>query len=483
MLDCMGASAVKDERGKTLWLTQPPPHDEGEYALLLQYNGHGAVGCGRLSHRHMTRLSMRFSITAKPSSLGLLLGRTESGQMATASVVFDLTFVDYSCSVMSSSFKLNLINYDIEESCAKDKPSVSKNAVYAILHSFLKQRNSSLIKIVGDIAGRTRLHKGNQAAASNVLDENGKHQDSFGKKYRPILSGIAYCISSCSMILLNKVALSTYGFSAGISLMLYQNFIAVIIVLALQLMGIVSTERLTWKLIRVWLPVNLIFVSMLVTGMYSLKYINVAMVTILKNMTNILTAIGEVYLFRRHQNRKVWTALFLMVISAVCGGFTDLSFHAVGYTWQAINCILTASYSLSLRKVMDTIKQSSASGSFSELSMVLLNNLLSIPLAVFLIILFNEWEYVYKAEVITMPMFWVVATASGLLGLAISFTSIWFLNQTGPTTYSLIGSLNKIPISIAGILLFKVPVNIPNFFSIIFGLFAGVFFAKAKMSR
>jgi hypothetical protein len=37
------------------------------------------------------------------------------------------------------------------------------------------------------------------------------------------------------------------------------------------------------------------------------------MVTILKNMTNILTAIGELYIFRKTQNKKVWTAMFLMV--------------------------------------------------------------------------------------------------------------------------------------------------------------------------
>jgi len=79
-------------------------------------------------------------------------------------------------------------------------------------------------------------------------------------------------------------------------------------------------------------------------------------------------------------------------------------------------------------------------------------------------------------------MFWVVTTSSGFLGLAISFTSMWFLHQTGPTTYSLVGSLNKIPLSIAGILLFKVPTSFENLLSILFGLFAGVFFAKAKMS-
>lgn len=37
------------------------------------------------------------------------------------------------------------------------------------------------------------------------------------------------------------------------------------------------------------------------------------MVTVLKNVTNILTAIGELYLFRKRQNPKVWTAMFLMV--------------------------------------------------------------------------------------------------------------------------------------------------------------------------
>ena len=37
-----------------------------------------------------------------------------------------------------------------------------------------------------------------------------------------LVSGLAYCISSCSMILVNKFVLSSYNFNAGISLMLYQ---------------------------------------------------------------------------------------------------------------------------------------------------------------------------------------------------------------------------------------------------------------------
>ncbi|XP_027368646.1 GDP-mannose transporter GONST1 isoform X2 [Abrus precatorius] len=263
-----------------------------------------------------------------------------------------------------------------------------------------------------------------------------------------LLSGLAYCLSSCGMILVNKFVLSSYDFNAGISLMLYQNFISVVIVSMLSLLGLVSTEPLTWRLIKVWMPVNVIFVGMLVTSMFSLKYINVAMVTVLKNVTNVITALGEMYLFSKHHDGRVWAALFLM---------------------------------LTLRRVMDTAKQVTKSGNLNEFSMVLLNNTLSLPLGIFLIIVFNEMDYLLRTPLLRLPDFWLVMTFSGFLGLAISFTSMWFLHQTGATTYSLVGSLNKIPLSIAGIFLFKVPTSLENSASIFFGLLAGVFFARAKI--
>jgi GDP-mannose transporter len=181
------------------------------------------------------------------------------------------------------------------------------------------------------------------------VDGDNRRDHGSVKQSGPLVSGAAYCISSCSMIILNKIVLSSYNFNAGVSLMLYQNLISCLVVAVLDISGVVSVEKFNWKLIRVWMPVNVIFVGMLVSGMYSLKYINVAMVTILKNATNILTGIGEVYMFRKRQNNKVWAAMFMMIISAISGGITDLTFDAVGYTWQLANCFLTASYSVSLR--------------------------------------------------------------------------------------------------------------------------------------
>ncbi|KAG5515135.1 hypothetical protein RHGRI_036243 [Rhododendron griersonianum] len=378
---------------------------------------------------------------------------------------------------MTSDFKLDESEPDFVSVNGVLKIGERTNVVRKILNGFRRQGNR-----VAPDRGSWGTEAPGDDTVELLVDEDEKREHGSRKLSAPLLAGTAYCISSCSMIVLNKVVLSSYSFNAGISLMFYQNLLSTVIVVLLHFFGLVSLERLNWKLVRVWIPVNVIFVGMLVSGMYSLNYINIAMVTILKNMTNIITAVGEYFIFRKHQNRKVWIAMFLMIISAVSGGITDLSFDAVGYAWQIINCILTAGYSLTLRRVMDTAKHLTKSGSLNEVSMVLLNNMLSLPFAIVLILMFNEWEYVINSVVISSPMFWVVATLSGVLGLAISFTSMWFLKETGPTTYSLVGSLNKIPISIAGLVLFNVRVSLENLFSILFGLFAGVFFARAKMS-
>ncbi|KAI3811538.1 hypothetical protein L1987_21262 [Smallanthus sonchifolius] len=263
---------------------------------------------------------------------------------------------------MSTDLKLNVtINPDVKESDFNSSLEISPhggkvNVVRRLIGGFLPR---------GKMLSATERRGTNERSRGNrVMSENDEINVHTGEKRAhetkvrsgPLVSGAAYCLSSCSMILLNKVVLSSYGFNAGIS------FLSVII---LGLCGAVSLEKLSWKLVK--------------------------------------------------------------IISAVTGGITDLSFDATGYTWQLVNCILTASYSLTLRRIMDTAKSVTKSGSLNEVSMVLLNNLISLPFGAFLIIIFDEWTYVINADVIKIPMFWVVATVSGLLGLAISFTSMWFI--------------------------------------------------------
>lgn len=106
---------------------------------------------------------------------------------------------------------------------------------------------------------------------------------------------------------------------------------------------------------QLWLPVNLLFVLMLASGIWSLQLLGVGMVTIMKNLTNLLTISGDYFFYGRTYNLYVWLSLSLIMGSALVGASTDLAFSWWGYTAQILNCVFTAGYSLVLRGVMDKV--------------------------------------------------------------------------------------------------------------------------------
>lgn len=92
--------------------------------------------------------------------------------------------------------------------------SVEKSCNYLVKFSyrFLFPMNQ-FEKNETDLEGGKLLKDGDKATRGNKVVKS---------QNQALLAGLAYCISSCSMILVNKFVLSSYNFDAGISLMLYQ---------------------------------------------------------------------------------------------------------------------------------------------------------------------------------------------------------------------------------------------------------------------
>jgi len=61
---------------------------------------------------------------------------------------------------------------------------------------------------------------------------------------------------------------------------------------------------------------------------------------------------------------------------------------------------------------------------------------------------------------------------SGISGLCLSASSFWVVRITSPTTYSIVGSLNKIPLTILGFAFFGGSVTFLGGISIVIGLCA-----------
>ena len=277
------------------------------------------------------------------------------------------------------------------------------------------------------------------------------------------------------------MALSSFNFHSANALLFFQCFLCVSLVKITESLGLVKVEPFNPKIVRIWLPVNAIFVGMIGSSFWALQALNVAMVTVLKNLTNLFTIGGDYYFYGRSYGAAIWACMGLMLVSAICGAFTDLSFNGAGYFWQMVNCGFTAAYSLYMRGAMDRVASVTSDGKkLGEFSMVFYNNLLSLPFIAGMMLFTGEVHTIWNEPDLHNPSFLAVALLSGLLGFAISFTSLWFISTTTPTIYSLVGSLNKVPLAFIGLFLFAAPWSVQNLASISVGLAAGVIFAIAK---
>jgi drug/metabolite transporter (DMT)-like permease len=77
----------------------------------------------------------------------------------------------------------------------------------------------------------------------------------------------------------------------------------------------------------------------------SLQFLSVPLVTIFKNVTNIIILAGDWYFFGQPTSLPIVLSLLLMLSGAVMAGVADIAFSLPGYIWMALNCVCTAAYS------------------------------------------------------------------------------------------------------------------------------------------
>lgn len=107
---------------------------------------------------------------------------------------------------------------------------------------------------------------------------------------------------------------------------------------------------------------------MIYTSTKSLQYLSVPVYTIFKNLTIIVIAYGEVLWFGGSVTPLALLSFGLMVLSSVVAAWADtrsasqtaeaaaaLATLNAGYAWMGLNVFCTASYILSMRKVIKSM--------------------------------------------------------------------------------------------------------------------------------
>lgn len=79
-----------------------------------------------------------------------------------------------------------------------------------------------------------------------------------------IVAGAAYCAASVTMVLVNKLALSSFNFRSPTGLLWFQCFVCVALVWLFEGLQVIRRQRLTMDICKLWIPVNILFVLMIV---------------------------------------------------------------------------------------------------------------------------------------------------------------------------------------------------------------------------
>lgn len=304
--------------------------------------------------------------------------------------------------------------------------------------------------------------------------------EKMSEKTNALLSILMYVCCSVSMVLVNKcisVSLEpeVRARMPQISVIAFQCFVAVVLVEVAKAYKFVDYPAFDMKTAKAWLPLNVLFVSMLCTGFLSLVYNNVPMVTVCKNLANFFTILGDFWFFGERVSQLTITAVAVMTSGAIYAGFNDLGFSAVGYMWMLLNCISTSGYVLYMRFASTTIK-------LPKFGMVFYNNLLSMFILSPLIIIMGELPALMDPEIMT-PSFIVANVAAGFLGFYLNFASLWCVSSTSATTYAIFGSLNKVPITVLGFFLFDAALTTEGVWGVVIATAGGFLYAYSKIKE
>lgn len=258
-------------------------------------------------------------------------------------------------------------------------------------------------------------------------------------------------------------------------LVVVQAVVAVVCVDTCRRMQLIEQyPALSWDLVKSWAPVNLFFCAMLFTGMASLQTNSVPMVTVFKNVTNIVTSIGDYFFFGSKSEGLVVVAFGIMLGGAVLAAWKDIEVTFVGLCWMALNCLSTSGYVLYMKHATNNVK-------LTTFGMVFVNNVLCIAFLLPVSILNGEVSLFLRTQTLHTFDYYSKNFFAGFVGFFLNFASLNCVAATGPTTYAIVGSLNKVPVAILGYLLFDNVISAETWFFISVSMCGGFLYSYAKL--
>lgn len=217
------------------------------------------------------------------------------------------------------------------------------------------------------------------STASTTTASSSSSSSSSANRARLLTVLFLYCASGTALTLANKLAVKRFPYPNLI--LVLQNGVAV----ATLAMGsctvpltIGRMPRLSWPLVRLWVPLTVTFSLMLASSLLALQEVSAVTLIVIRNLTSLSVAALEFACLGTALPWQSAGALLGILCGAVMYSLHDITFSPIGYSWLLLNLLSTSAYQVWVKRVI----ASEAGKKIGALGMSYINNLLSLPVLV-----------------------------------------------------------------------------------------------------
>jgi len=297
---------------------------------------------------------------------------------------------------------------------------------------------------------------------------------------KTIVTLLVYFLSGTLLILVNKLSIIVFPFAN--MLLVLQNGVTVILLLINFYLFPVESQSipsLNIAILKMWTPLVLLFVTMLISSLFALKYVSVPTVIVIRNLSTLSVAVLEYLVLGTKIDGLSVITLFGMLIGAVFYAMHDLTFSIQGYAWLCLNIIGTSIYQVYIKKIvnMPVMKD------IGPIGMSYYNNLVSLPILIILVFIMGEFKVLlsyFQSMFLPKMKSVCVVLLSCILGFLLS-TSAFALNKLiSPTSIMVANNVNKFSLIILSEIFVQWTLDLTASIGAIFVLFCGWIYSQTK---
>ncbi|KAJ9470517.1 GDP-mannose transporter [Diplonema papillatum] len=265
-----------------------------------------------------------------------------------------------------------------------------------------------------------------------------------------VASLLSYSVCQVVMIIVNKTLVTSYGFKEISFLLFMQNTGLCIWLMVLWCCGF--RWNVTLRMFLASVPLCLLYICYLSTGLRALDQLSVPIYTLMKNSCPVFIAVAENVVNSTQHADLVIFSLFIILFGVTIGQDGTSWASSYGLLWMLLHMYFNVFYVVYTKEFVVRCAP-------TNLESLVCSCAVSIPLYVLMITCFTEWDssfhqiralYSLHGGTFVMTFF-----TSMTMGACLTFSIFWICQQTSALTLAVVGSFNKVPIVITSLIVFS----------------------------